>query len=605
MEADVTAAQPLDALAHPTIPELLKRIAGQFGQARYIVTATDELTYAEAEQRSAVLARRLLHEGVGKGARVGLFFANGIEWVTWWLALSRIGAIAVPVATMSTPAEIAKVLRLADIGLLVAATRALDIDVAQRLEAAVPELCGQPAGRLALPTAPYLRRVILSGASSRGWATPWDDNSASLVSPELLAAVESEVSPADLAVMVHTSGSTADPKGVLHTHGTLVRQTSTWPAAMRSVAGSAESQRILCAMPFFWIGGLLAVAGALHEPVTVLALPRLDAGAALELIERERATAVMDWPAFTQRMREHPSFAGRDLASAPMLRDGPLDIAMSGVPDGFPVHRSMSETAGGFGFTETRIVDDDGRPVPDGITGELLIRGIGVMAGYNKRERGDVFDDDGWYHTGDRVYRKQGDPRLFYVGRASELIKAAGANVSPLEVEAVLEEFDDVAQCFVVGIDHPQRGEEVCAVVVPATTDIDLRWLATRTRTRLSAYKVPTRWVVAGSDQIPMLPSGKLDRTALRASIADGTLSCPPARPEKEEERQMNTTSITVSVNEDMCVGNAMCRAIAPNTFVESPNGKSTVANPVSDDSELVIEAADTCPVAAIQVSGR
>ena len=74
--------------------------------------------------------------------------------------------------------------------------------------------------------------------------------------------------------------------------------------------------------------------------------------------------------------------------------------------------------------------------------GELLVRGIGVMAGYNKRERAETFDADGWYHTGDRVYRRADDPRLFYVGRTSELIKTSGANVSPLEVEAVIEGFD-------------------------------------------------------------------------------------------------------------------------------------------------------------------
>jgi acyl-CoA synthetase (AMP-forming)/AMP-acid ligase II len=99
----------------------------------------------------------------------------------------------------------------------------------------------------------------------------------------------------------------------------------------------------------------------------------------------------------------------------------------------------MSETAGGFAFTEMAIVDENGQPVPTGSTGELLIRGIGVMAGYNKRERSDTFDENGWYHTADRVYRRDDYPRLFYVGRTSELIKAAGANVSPLEVEAVIE----------------------------------------------------------------------------------------------------------------------------------------------------------------------
>jgi acyl-CoA synthetase (AMP-forming)/AMP-acid ligase II len=533
----VRATQHRNALASLTIPQLLAHAAREFGDTHYIITPTDQLTYAQAEQGSAICAQRLLHDGVGKGTRVGLFFANGIEWVTWWLAISRIGAIAVPLSTMSTPGEIATLLRLSDIAILIAPTRVLDIDVARRLEAALPDLKAQNTSHLSLLAAPYLRHIVLTGDTTRRWSSRWDYGDAARLSPELLAVLEAEVSPADLAVMVHTSGSTADPKGVLHTHGTLARQTSTWPTAMRTVTGCTASQRILCAMPFFWIGGLLAVVGALHEPVTVLALPRLDAAAALELIEREQATGVMDWPAFTQRMRQHPTFASRNLASTAMLRDGPLDIAMCGVPDGFPVHRSMSETAGGFGFTEIRIVDDDDRVVPNGITGELLVRGVGVMAGYNKRERAEVFDDDGWYHTGDRVYRKDGDPRLFYVGRTSELIKAAGANVSPLEVEAVLDEFDDVAQCLVVGTTHPQRGEEVCAVVVPATAEINLRTLAARTRKHLSAYKVPTRWVLARYDQIPTLPSGKFDRRALRALIADGTLPAQPALSEKEEAR--------------------------------------------------------------------
>jgi acyl-CoA synthetase (AMP-forming)/AMP-acid ligase II len=332
------------------------------------------------------------------------------------------------------------------------------------------------------------------------------------------------VYPADLAVVVHTSGSTADPKGVMHTHGTLVRQTSTWPTAIRAVTKSEGAPRILCAMPFFWVGGLLAATGALHEPVTIIVLPRLDPGTALDLIEQERATGVVGWPAFTQKLREHPTFADRDLRSAPLLRDGPLDIAMVDVPDGYPVHRTMSETAGGFAYTEMKIVDDDGNPVPDGTVGELLVRGIGVMAGYNKRERFEVFDADGWYHTGDRVYRVAGDPRLFYVGRTTDLIKAAGANVSPLEVEAVIEALDDVAQCLVVGVDDPTRGEEVCAVIVPAGDGVDIASLAARAREQLSAYKVPTRWALATSDQIPTLASGKFDRKTLRAKVIDGTL---------------------------------------------------------------------------------
>ena len=208
-----------------------------------------------------------------------------------------------------------------------------------------------------------------------------------------------------------------------------------------------------------------------------------------------------------------------------MLRHGPLDIAMTDVPDGYPVHRTMSETAGGFAYTDIAVVDDGGTPVADGVVGELLVRGIGVMAGYNKKERWETFDADGWYHTGDRVYRRTGDPRLFYVGRSTELIKTSGANVSPLEVEAVIGEFDEVAQCVVVGVQHHERGEEVCAVVVGGTDQLDLQALARRARDVLSPYKVPTRWIPVSSAQIPTLPSGKLDRKALRDWVVSSVLS--------------------------------------------------------------------------------
>lgn len=510
-----------------TVPGLLARAAQEFGGHTYVITPTDRLTYLEASQRSARAARWLLHRGIGKGARVGLFFPNSTEWVVWWLSASRIGAVVVPLSTMYPPAELAKVVRLADIGLLVAPTRVLRIDVAGHFEAAWPELSGHGTGRLALPNAPYLRHITVAGPPGPRWATVYDDAS-DVVPADVLSAAEAEVSPADLAVMVHTSGSTADPKGVLHTHGTLTRQTSTWPTAIRGVTKSSGLQRVLCAMPFFWIGGLLAATGALHEATTVIVMPRLDAATALDLIEHERATGLVGWPAFTQQLREHPTFGGRDLSSAPTLRDGPLDIAMVDVPDGFPVHRTMSETAGGFAFTDMRIVDEDGQAVPDGDVGELWIRGIGVMAGYNKRERWETFDEDGWYHTGDRVYRNAGDPRLFYVGRTTELIKAAGANVSPLEVEAVIAGFDDVAACLVVGIADAVRGEQVCAVVVPAGADVSVAALAQRTRSQLSSYKVPTLWCVTSTAQIPTLASGKFDRKSLRAMVEDGRLAAEP-----------------------------------------------------------------------------
>src|ERR1700761_4387704 len=179
-----------------TIPALLAQSVRQFGRETYVVTPTERVTYRQAEERSAQIARRLLHEGIGKGSRVGLFFPNGAEWIIWWLAVSRIGALAVPMSTMYTPAEIAKVLRLADIGLLVAPSRVINIDVAERLEAALPELPGQRASHLALAAAPYLRRIVLTDRAHREWATHWEADTAMGVAADVLTAVEDEVSPA-------------------------------------------------------------------------------------------------------------------------------------------------------------------------------------------------------------------------------------------------------------------------------------------------------------------------------------------------------------------------------------------------------------------------
>jgi acyl-CoA synthetase (AMP-forming)/AMP-acid ligase II len=137
------------------------------------------------------------------------------------------------------------------------------------------------------------------------------------------------------------------------------------------------------------------------------------------------------------------------------------------------------------------------------------------MAGMVKREREDVFDADGWYHTGDRGYIE--DERIFFLGRYSELVKAGGANVSPLEVEHVLASFHDVSVAFVLGVPDPDRGEAVAAVVVPvegATLAVDD--LRARVNEELSAYKVPTHWMVLAAAEVPLLANGKPDKRSMR-----------------------------------------------------------------------------------------
>ena len=479
------------------------------------------MTYAQAEEESRRLARRMLAAGMGKGTRVGLYFPYGQDWVVAWLAASRIGALVMPLATTYRPAEIRKVLRIGDIDTLLTARVVLGHDMQDMLEASVPGLADATGPRLFLPDAPSLRAVWITGddPTARGRRHSTLDAPADVqVTDELLRAVEAEVTPADLAQVTYTSGSSADPKGVVHTHGTVVRATAGL-ALLQTADGTPP--RFFCAFPFFWIGGTLILGAALQSGATVLVTERFDPAAALDLIERAQATHVLGWPTLLQAMRDDPSFASRTLPDDRRAhRRARRRRAGGRSRPGHPRAPGMSETVGNITSVGYRVVDPDtGVDVADGDEGELWIRGYGLMHGYYKQERADVFDADGWFHTGDRVFLHDG--RAWFVGRTTEMVKSRGANVAPREVELFLEEeFDEVLYAFVLGLPHPEFGEQVAAVLVPARGHtLDPDDIARRAREQISSYKVPTRIDVWDEGDVPWLGSGKPDKRAIRERL--------------------------------------------------------------------------------------
>jgi acyl-CoA synthetase (AMP-forming)/AMP-acid ligase II len=499
-----------------TVGSCISRAANLYGERDFIVMPDRRITYGEADRASRALAKRMLAAGVGKGTRLGLFYTYGVEWVVAWLAASRIGALVMPFSTIYTPRELRTVLRMGDVAILLSGPTMLGKDMAAFLEDAAPGLSGCPSPELFLPDLPYLRSVWISGETDRRWATqmsfdPSDEDVAS-IGDALLAAVEEDVTPADLATVVYTSGSSAVPKGVVHSHGSIVRTTEPWANQV------GENGAIFCAFPFFWIGGFLVLGGALQSGFTVCCVERFEPEAALDLIEKEGCSMVAAWPSLIQSMRTHPTFAGRNLEHCPMLVSGPSDLALIGAPvPGIPAHRGMSETVGNWNGVERKVVDPaSGDALAEGEEGELLIRGHGVTQGYYKMEREEVFDSDGWLRTGDRCFII--DNRPFFVGRFYEMVKSRGANVSPREVELVLESFPDIAHALVFGLPHPEMEEEVTAVLVPAPgTSIDLDSVRARAREQLSSYKVPTRIEILDDETtIPWLGSGKPDKRALR-----------------------------------------------------------------------------------------
>ncbi len=530
----------------PTSGELARRCAERSGDAPFVVLGDERLTYAEADARSAALAKGMLVSGVGKSSHVGLLAPNGLTWVVAWLAATRIGALVALLNTYGQTRELGRGLRHADVAHLLTVESHLGHDYLARLEAAAPGLAGQRHEHLLLPSHPYLRSVWTwapGGASDRGWSGAVEDLAArgAAVPDEVLAEVEAEVHPADPMIMVFSSGSTADPKAVVHTQGATIRHAHN----LNQMRDLRPDDVIYTPMPLFWVGGLsFSLVAAMHAGASLVFEERFEPGATLALLERERVTQVLGWPHMGKALADHPTWRERDLSS---IRSGAA-TALPAPGDRRPpgpraTSLGMSETLGPHTFEEDVPLPLDkegsfGRPVPGvehrvvdpetlddvapGEVGEVWVRGYPVMLGLHKRERADTFTADGWYRTGDAGHF-DADGHMFFAGRLGDVVKTSGMNVTPREVEAALEEQSEVALAIVTGIDHPDRGQDVVAAIAlsPGAT-LDAEVARERLRTELAAYKVPRHVAVFASQaDLPQLDSGKVDRRRLAQILGE------------------------------------------------------------------------------------
>jgi acyl-CoA synthetase (AMP-forming)/AMP-acid ligase II len=488
------------------------------------------------------LALGLLRAGAGKGTRVGVLAPNGPDWVVGWLAATRIGAVTSLLNTYHRARELSGILRHGDTQILLTADRHLDHDYLARLEEFMT-VEGQHHERLALLSHPYLRSVAVWGATDRDWCGSVEDLvvRGRELDPRLLDAVEEEVSPADPAVIVYSSGTTADPKGVIHSHGALVRH----PNNLSQFRDLTVGDVVYTPMPLFWVGGLtVTLIAAMQAGSTLVFEERFEPEATLKLLERERVTQVLGWPHMGAALANHPTFHDRDLSS---IRDTTLPELMP--PDKRSVDPTLRPSA--LGMTETlgphTIGDHDellrpaqrgsfGKPVPGiehrivdlltgedsapGELGELWLRGSSMMLGLHKRERDEVFTADGWYRSGDAGYFDD-DGHFYFKGRMGEQIKSSGVNVTPREVELVLEEQPEVQMAIVMGVPHPQRGEDVAAaVVLTPGTRVVTDTLRARVKNELASYKVPRHMaLLEDQTELPWLATGKVDRRAVHALL--------------------------------------------------------------------------------------
>ncbi|WP_082993262.1 class I adenylate-forming enzyme family protein [Mycobacterium sp. 1245111.1] len=535
-------ALPYDAV----MPAVIAALTAQHGANDFIVSsvgngADERITYAEADAHSAAVARRLLAAGVTKGVRIGILAPNGVDFAVALLAVTRIGAVAVPINTFFQASELAWLLRDADIHTVLAVDNLLGKDIRQRvLDATHADL--DAVGPLQLPDLPYLRNVLPLGNSDRRWPTAWPEP----VPESFLRACEGAVRPSDDLVVIYTSGSTSNPKGVIHTHepalvhSRFIAQQHDWTAA----------DRVYVPMAFFWVGGLVfGMLGPMQMGATILTEHRFDAGDVLRLLEVERATYATGFPHVGPALTNHPAFASTDLSS---LRDGyhpgllaperrapdvSLRVTQLGMTETcsshtwWPPHESVPESKrGSLGVDapgyEHKIVDDNGDEVPNGVTGEICVRGYAMMRGMVGKQLAQLFDIDGWFHTKDAGYRDS-DGHLYFAGRTDDMIKTSGANVAPVEVEAAITRVEGVRLAYVIGVPDPDKGALVSAVVVPNDGCVlSSDNLAAACKADLAAYKVPKKWVLLPSpDDLPYTSTNKIDKIRLAQLVADGALA--------------------------------------------------------------------------------
>jgi fatty-acyl-CoA synthase len=428
---------------------------------------------------TAAALQHLQHGGVQRGAIVAWLGHNSWDLLATLAACERLGAVLLPLNWRLAAAELAQILRHAGAG----------------------HLMGTP--EMEALAAEVLAQTTLTPGPAAG------------------------VQGGDL-LLVYTSGTTGRPKGAMHT---VAGMQANAVAAIAAQGLDARS-RVLSVLPLFHMGGLcIQTLPALIAGGQLLLHPRFDPDAWFDAVAGWRPTTTLLVPAVMRALLEHPRWAAADLSSLQFVNSG-SQIVPRALIDAF--HARGVPVAQVYGATETGPVSvvlrpDEalahvghaGRPAPGvqlrlAVDGEILLKGANLMRAYH-REAESGFDDQGWFHTGDLAVRHE-DGCLEVVGRSKELIISGGENIHPAEIENLVAEWPDVAECAVVGLPDARWGEvPVLAIVVRPGSTLDAAALRRLFDAKLARFKHPRE--VVPVEALPKTALGKVQRPALARQL--------------------------------------------------------------------------------------
>jgi acyl-CoA synthetase (AMP-forming)/AMP-acid ligase II len=510
-----------------TIDTLITFRAADSGPTPMVIDPDSRLTYGELDATTRDLAAAYIEAGVGKGTRVGLIMPNSTRWIQIAVALTRIGAVLVPLSTLLAPPELVAQLRAASVQVLIA----VDEFRGHRYVDELHDELGLDDATSTLRSAklPALRQI-------------WGPDSATVSPSEqrraLVDAMAETVTPSDPLVIMFTSGSSGPPKGVQHSHGNALAAVASGLAA-RCIDSDT---RLYLPMPFFWVGGFgSGVLSALLAGATLVTEQSPRPEATLRLLERERVTLFRGWPDQAEALARQSVTVGADLSA---LRPGSLEALLPtdqraepgaraklfgmteafGPYCGYRADTDMPRSAWGscgrpFTGMEVRIVDPaTGTPLPPSEIGMIQIRGPHTMRGICGRSREDLFTPDGYYPTGDLGHLED-DGFMFYHGRSDDMFKVSGATVYPSEVEQALRTIDGVTGAFVTNVVDAGTDRVGALVICESATTVEA--LRVAARNVLSTFKVPTVWLLLDSDDtVPRGTTGKVDTRGLKDMLA-------------------------------------------------------------------------------------
>ncbi|MER5325421.1 (2,3-dihydroxybenzoyl)adenylate synthase [Streptosporangium roseum] len=504
-----------------TLGDLLRRVAAAHGPRTALVSGDSRWSYRELDERADRLAAGLGGLGIGPGDRVLVQLPNTPDLVFLCFALFRLGAAPV----LALPPH-----RHSEIGHLAAATDAVAY--------VVPDICQgfdhRELARRVQASAPSLRHVIVSGDPQEFTA---------LADLERDPVPHDSPDPGDVALFLLSGGTTGRSKLIPRTHDDYACNIR----LSAENAGLDETSVYLAALPIAhnYALGCPGVLGTLQAGGTVVLTPTPSPDDAFPLIERERVTVTGLVPSLAQLWAEAADWARQDLSSLRLVQVG--GAAVSGELAG-RVSRTLGRLQQSFGMAEgllsqsrgddsaellvstqgkplaqadeVRLVGEDGRDVPPGEAGELLVRGPYTIRGYYRapEHNAAAFTPDGFFRSGD-LARLTGTGHLAIVGRVKDVINRGGDKVPADEVEDHLLAHPEVDAVAVVAMPDPLLGERTCAYIVPRRKAPSLKTIEAFLRKRgVAAYKVPD-WIedVAA---LPYTPVGKIDKARLRADIA-------------------------------------------------------------------------------------